>query len=148
LLPFIGHLGIVTSDGTIHDFAGPYYINRHAHKMGFGSVTRYFEVKPRHLKAKNHTEAAKVWDESINSASAAYDQMLHDLICNNCHSHVARALNEVEFCGFSHWNTFFLIFFMLFNAKFVSVARFIQTYVGFLLLLAIALTVYFVTRTH
>jgi len=27
LLPFVGHLGIVTSDGLIHDFAGPYTIN-------------------------------------------------------------------------------------------------------------------------
>lgn len=25
-LPFIGHTGIGMSDGTIHDFAGPYYI--------------------------------------------------------------------------------------------------------------------------
>lgn len=27
LLPFVGHLGIVTSEGEINDFAGPYYIN-------------------------------------------------------------------------------------------------------------------------
>jgi len=27
LLPFIGHLGIVTSEGIIHDFAGPYHVN-------------------------------------------------------------------------------------------------------------------------
>lgn len=26
-LPFIGHTGIAMSDGTIHDFAGPYYIS-------------------------------------------------------------------------------------------------------------------------
>jgi transmembrane protein 222 len=25
-LPFIGHTGIAMSDGIIHDFAGPYYI--------------------------------------------------------------------------------------------------------------------------
>lgn len=27
LIPIIGHLGIVTSEGLIHDFAGPYYVN-------------------------------------------------------------------------------------------------------------------------
>jgi len=26
-LPFVGHLGISTSKGEIHDFAGPYYVN-------------------------------------------------------------------------------------------------------------------------
>lgn len=26
-LPFIGHTGIATSDGVIHDFAGPYYVS-------------------------------------------------------------------------------------------------------------------------
>jgi len=141
LLPFIGHLGIVTSDGTIHDFAGPYFVNRHPHKMGFGNVTRYFEVKSQHLKLKTQSEAVKIWDSAINEASAEYDEMLHDLLCNNCHSHVSRALNEVEFFGFTSWNTFLLIFFMFFNGKFVSFARFVQTYIGFVLLLAICLTV-------
>jgi hypothetical protein len=27
LFPFIGHMGIATSEGVIHDFAGPYYIS-------------------------------------------------------------------------------------------------------------------------
>lgn len=27
LFPFIGHVGIVTSNGVIHDFAGPYFVN-------------------------------------------------------------------------------------------------------------------------
>lgn len=27
LIPFVGHVGITTSQGTIHDFAGSHYIN-------------------------------------------------------------------------------------------------------------------------
>ena len=27
MFPFVGHLGIATSQGTIHDFIGPYTIN-------------------------------------------------------------------------------------------------------------------------
>lgn len=27
LIPFVGHVGIATSDGTIHDFVGSHYIN-------------------------------------------------------------------------------------------------------------------------
>ena len=43
-LPFIGHIGIADSDGVIHDFAGPYTINRG--QMAFGSPTRYLQINP------------------------------------------------------------------------------------------------------
>jgi len=149
LLPFIGHLGVVTSDGTIHDFAGPYYVNRHPHKMGFGSVTRYYPVKSKDIKSKSSSaeETYKQWDAAVEDSSDNYDKMMHDLFCNNCHSHVAQALNDVEFQGFKHWNTFFLIFFMLFQGRYVSFARFLQTYAGSLVLLTIILVVYFFTKS-
>jgi hypothetical protein len=38
LLPFVGHMGICSSDGTIHDFAGPYFIS--VGNLAFGSPTR------------------------------------------------------------------------------------------------------------
>ena len=31
LIPFIGHVGIATSGGTIHDFVGSHYINVCSH---------------------------------------------------------------------------------------------------------------------
>ena len=34
ILPCIGHVGICTSDGIIHDFSGPYYIS--VDDMAFG----------------------------------------------------------------------------------------------------------------
>ena len=38
VLPFVGHMGVCSSDGTIHDFAGPYYIS--VGNLAFGSPTR------------------------------------------------------------------------------------------------------------
>lgn len=35
LVPVIGHLGIVKSDGEIHDFAGPYHVNVRLHIFTF-----------------------------------------------------------------------------------------------------------------
>jgi len=83
----------------------------------------------------------------IEVTSEDFDKMMHNLICNNCHSHVSQVLNEVEFQGFKHWNTFFLIFFILAKGKYVSFSRFLITYAGFLVLLTIFLLVYFLTRT-
>lgn len=39
---------------------------------------------------------------------------------NNCHSHVATALNDLNFKGIRYWNTFLLILFMMFNSSFVK----------------------------
>ena len=39
LFPSIGHVGICTSKGIIHDFAGPYYVSKD--DMAFGNPTKY-----------------------------------------------------------------------------------------------------------
>lgn len=36
----IGHLGVGSSDGMLHDFAGSYYIRKHPNNLAFGSVTK------------------------------------------------------------------------------------------------------------
>jgi len=145
LIPPIGHLGIVTSDGIIHDFAGPYFVNRDAHNMGFGSVTKYLPVDLKTLKAQNGN-SIKAWDEAIESSSEDYDKMMHNLFCNNCHSHVSQVLNELEFQGFKHWNTLFLILYLMMHARFVSFLRFVKTYAGFVVLLGLFLMLYFFLR--
>lgn len=38
LLPFVGHMGVCDAAGAIHDFAGPYFVNRG--ELSFGSPTR------------------------------------------------------------------------------------------------------------
>ena len=43
LLPTIGHTGICTSDGVIHDFAGPYYIS--IDDFAFGSTLKYLQLE-------------------------------------------------------------------------------------------------------
>jgi len=39
LLPCIGHTGICTSNGVIHDFAGPYYVS--IDDFAFGQCYKY-----------------------------------------------------------------------------------------------------------
>lgn len=42
LIPCIGHTGICTSEGTIHDFGGPYYIA--IDNFTFGKPLKYLKL--------------------------------------------------------------------------------------------------------
>lgn len=43
----------------------------------------------------------------------------HNLCCDNCHSHVARALNLMQYNGSHSWNMFKLWFFVMVYGKYV-----------------------------
>jgi len=147
LIPFIGHLGIATSEGIINDFGGPYYVNKDKHETAFGPVTKFFQVSSKQIRNLNGKgDVIEGWDSAIEQSSEDYSHMMHNLIINNCHSHVAHALNKVEFYGFTHWNTLFLILFMMFQSRFVSFPRFLKTYLGFFVIVGLVFGVSLYTR--
>lgn len=87
-LPFIGHTGICDSDGVIWDFAGPYTIGRE--HMAFGTPTRYIQLDPTLARAMS-------WNDGVREANKVYSKRMHNICCDNCHSHVANALNAMEY---------------------------------------------------
>lgn len=134
MLPMVGHLGIAKSDGVIHDFIGPYTINKSRTRTGFGPTARYIAVELRDIvRLGDEPTASAAWDSAVERSSAAYEHMMHNLICNNCHSHVAKALNELEYKNFKHWNTLTLLCLLFAQGKFASPLRFAWTFVPFLL---------------
>ncbi|XP_077998270.1 transmembrane protein 222-like [Glandiceps talaboti] len=128
LFPFIGHMGICMSSGVIRDFAGPYYVSEDC--MGFGNPTRYLQLRASNARKEN-------WDIAVSSASEEYKHRMHNLCCDNCHSHVAMALNMMEYNGTHSWNMFKLCFWVFFKAKYVSFAGVLKQWVPFLILLSI-----------
>lgn len=58
----------------------------------------------------------------MGEASEIYGHRVHNLFCDNCHSHVARALNIMSFDDKSDWNMVVLCFMVFFKAKFVGYA--------------------------
>ena len=91
-LPFIGHTGIAMSDGIIHDFAGPYTVT--VDDLAFGETHKYVQLE---------IEEPVEFDGSILKADKIYEGMMHNICCNNCHSHVARALNKYQYRGKSDY---------------------------------------------
>lgn len=93
IFPFIGHMGIADSRGVIHDFAAPYQVNEE--HMAFGNPTRYLQLSPQKSKRK--------WDDGIKHADSVYCKRMHNLVWDNCHNHVAEALNFIEYDGPAWW---------------------------------------------
>ena len=64
LIPSIGHTGICTSDGIIHDFAGSYYVG--IDNMAFGKPCKYVILDP------TEDERAE-WDKAIEKGDDRYN---------------------------------------------------------------------------
>jgi len=129
LFPFIGHMGIAYSTGIIRDFAGPYYVSEDS--MAFGWPTRYWVLDP--LQAQGGISG---WDRAVYEASEVYKTRMHNLVCDNCHSHCAYALNLMNYKSSSTWNMVWLALGMLIHGRFVGFTGFLKTWLPFLLILS------------
>ncbi|KAM9039110.1 transmembrane protein 222 isoform 2-T2 [Sarcophilus harrisii] len=138
VFPIIGHMGICTSTGIIRDFAGPYYVSED--NMAFGKPVKYWKLDP----SKVHAGRPNAWDTAVHEASEEYKHRMHNLCCDNCHSHVALALNLMRYNNSSHWNMVKVCFFCLIYGKYVSVGAFVKTWLPFVLLLGIIVTTAFI----
>ena len=65
LFPFIGHMGIATSEGIIRDFAGPYYVSED--NMAFGAPTKYWPLDPSLAVG-----GVSAYDKAVSEASEIY----------------------------------------------------------------------------
>ncbi|XP_015987623.2 transmembrane protein 222 isoform X1 [Rousettus aegyptiacus] len=133
--PIIGHMGICTSTGVIRDFAGPYFVSED--NMAFGKPAKYWKLDP----AQVYASRPNAWDTAVHDASEEYKHRMHNLCCDNCHSHVALALNLMRYNNSTNWNMVTLCFFCLLYGKYVSVGAFVKTWLPFVLLLGIILTI-------
>uniref|UniRef100_T1J7C7 PPPDE domain-containing protein n=1 Tax=Strigamia maritima TaxID=126957 RepID=T1J7C7_STRMM len=113
IFPFIGHMGIAMSSGIIRDFAGPYYVSED--EMAFGKPTKYLVMDPQ--KAHNGSMG---WDRAVIDASEEYKNRMHNLIFDNCHSHVAMAMNLMHYDNRCSWNMVKLAYKMLVHGKYIN----------------------------
>ncbi len=127
-MPFIGHTGICTSAGVIYDFAGPYYISED--NMGFGWPTKYWQLDPAAMRG-----GAAAFDAAVAEANAEYRTRMHNLCCDNCHSHVARALSTVAYGGRAAWSMVFVGLYVTLFGRYVSVGAFLRTWLPFLVIM-------------
>lgn len=82
--------------------------------MAFGNPTRYLQLPLYKMGG-----SADIFDQAVDDASEVYKGRIHNLFCDNCHSHVAMAMNKMEYGGSRSWNMIKLCFMILFKAKYV-----------------------------
>ena len=63
------------------------------------------------------------WDKSVSDANCTYTQRMHNLCCDNCHSHVANALDRMEYRGFKAWNMVILALWIFLFGRFTTLSR-------------------------
>ncbi|XP_020504606.1 transmembrane protein 222 [Labrus bergylta] len=134
LLPFIGHMGICTSAGIIRDFAGSYFVSED--NMGFGRPTKYWKLDVDKVCGNG----AATWDKAVFDASEEYKCRPHNLCLDNCHSHVAMALNLMRYDNSTSWNMVNLCMRSLIHGKHVSWAAFLKTWFPFFMLCGVLAT--------
>ncbi|KAJ8273442.1 hypothetical protein GJAV_G00101660 [Gymnothorax javanicus] len=140
LLPFVGHMGICTSAGVIRDFAGPYFVSED--NMAFGRPTKYWKLDVRKVRAGG----PEAWDRAVSEASVEYQHRMHNLCCDNCHSHVAMALNLMRYDNCSSWNMVKVCLLFLIRSRHISVGGFLKTWLPFLLLIGVILMITLVLK--
>ena len=121
MIPLIGHTGIGDSRGIIHDFAGPYYVS--LDDFAFGETHKY--VVLTHLEGVS----AQEFDEAIRQADVIYRKRMHNIFCDNCHSHVARVLNILNYKGRSNYTMIDIWWMCLVNSTYVSWSHIFFTYI-------------------
>ena len=66
---------------------------------------------------------------------------MHNLFCDNCHSHVAMALNMMSYDGSEGWNMVVLAAKTFIFARYVGVCGVVKTWLPFLVMCGIITTV-------
>ena len=128
VLPCIGHTGVCPSNGQIHDFDGPYHIS--VDDFAFGKTYKYLQldIAPEDYPA---------WNTAIQKADQAYKRRMHNFFCDNCHSHVACALNHFSYRGKSNYTMVHVWWMLIVKGKYVSWGALVLTYTLWLLVVGI-----------
>lgn len=68
---------------------------------------------------------------------------MHNICCDNCHSHVAYALNDMKISayGIRNWDMIKLCFLLFFKGRFLSVGGFISQFLPFSIFILVIILV-------
>ncbi|CAX63947.1 conserved protein, unknown function [Plasmodium reichenowi] len=122
-IPTVGHVGICTSTGIIHDFSGSYSVS--VDNMEFGDPMKYWQLDKNKLPL---SISDKSYDDAIYKTDEIFKKRRHNLFLNNCHHHVAMALNNIKYKGRSDWTPFKVFFNLMIHGHFVSWKYFFVLY--------------------
>ena len=137
LFPSIGHTGIGTSSGIIHDFAGSFFVS--VDDFAFGKPTKYIKLKLSEQEKFN-------WDRAVEKGDNKYNMQEHNIFINNCHSHVAYVLNQLNYKGKNNYNMISIWWMLITKGRYVSFCGFFKTYFGFLVIILVIFIIFLIKK--
>ena len=89
------------------------------------------------------TGGVEQWDKAVADANAEYRTRMHNIFCDNCHSHVAYALNSMEISAFGirNWDMVKLCFLVFFKGRFLGFGGCVAQFLPFTVLVMIVVLV-------
>ena len=95
-------------------------------------------LQPEFIPAKQlrGRTPAQAWDAAVDGSCDVYSGRMHNICCDNCHDHVACALNDLKYGSRGGYNSVVLAVWMLLRGENVSFARAVAAYLPFLLIVA------------
>ena len=102
--PFLGHAALGLSDGRLMDFSTSYVVL--VDTFAFGRPLRYWMLHPAQCadSLEAHAQApGNFWDEGVRRGVQEFQHEAYSILRNNCHSFVARCLNELGAQGRRDW---------------------------------------------
>eukprot|EP00933_Yihiella_yeosuensis_P077577 TRINITY_DN88151_c0_g1_i1.p1 TRINITY_DN88151_c0_g1~~TRINITY_DN88151_c0_g1_i1.p1 ORF type:complete len:202 (+),score=34.29 TRINITY_DN88151_c0_g1_i1:52-606(+) len=126
ICPIIGHLGMAGGDGQIWDFSGAPFGDGTG-RMMCGDVVRYLQLNPRNCRKLRLNLA-------VQESNQIYRDRMHNICCDNCHSHVAVALEKAEYKGRQRWNMVIIAFWVFFQGRYTNAIAVVKHWLPFLIL--------------
>lgn len=115
IFPFFGHVGVTTSDGTIHDFSGSHIVNEN--KMRFGPPVKYVQLSINDPKS---------WDLFIQTTDEEFCKCKHRP-WNNCHHYTSKVLNLYGYKG-QEWNAIKVLLLLIREGKYFAYSEVLKVY--------------------
>lgn len=125
-IPIIGHTGVATSKGLIHDFSDDYDVT--VDNFAFGDPSKYHQFEYQSIDPA-------AWDTAIKEASEYYRRTRHSLFFNNCHQYIATILNKVKYLNKSNWTQKEVWYMITFKSSYTDHVGFFRQWVPFTLIL-------------
>jgi hypothetical protein len=101
--------------------------------FAFGAPTRYLILDPKHCSSPQLADTnssstpsssslspTNVWDRGIEDGDEMYRHRMHNLCCDNCHSHVSACLNAMGYGGWRHYGMVQIAIWMFVCGRFVD----------------------------
>ena len=123
-------MGICSAEGVTYDFAGPYFISEN--QLGFGKTTRYIQLHPQC--------SPEEWNDAVKEANCSYENKMHNICFQNCHSHVATVLDKVKYFKFQNWNMIILAIWMFFFGRFPNTPAFLYSFAPSIVIYGLVVT--------